>query len=221
MAKWNRRQFLSGLLAATTAEATVLTRDALALTRPGNSLAPGQNAKGLASVPAVPSVPPVATGAGAEGFEVSLPGLSHAADGDSHELQRMLPAGLRFGHWRIVEVLAVKLGAVPVILETRHGVRFQVDILRRDRRGHAKRGIAETRFYALYLANLGRGTKPTREEHGVGLIWLAALMRPREGRYGRPALLSLRERLARFPSGRFDALASTTAPTESPTPRRG
>ena len=67
-------------------------------------------------------------------------------------------------------------------------------------------GDGETRRYALYLANLGRGMKPTREEHGLGLIWLAALLRSCERRHAPPALLTLRERLTRHPGGRFSAL---------------
>ena len=214
MAKWNRRQFLNGLLAAAGADATVMARDAFAFTPP-------QEGQDATAEPAT-SDPAVAAGATANAAETSgeassgttpAPyGTTHAPDGTTHDLQRMLPAGLEFGRWRIVEVQPVKFGAVPVILETRRGSRFQVDILRRDRRGHAKRGIAETRLYSLYLANLGRGMKPTREDHGVGLLWLAALMRPREFFYDRPALLSLRERLIHFPGGRFDALAASRPP---------
>lgn len=213
MAKWNRRQFLNGLLAAAGADATVMARDAFAF-------APPREAATSLAEPAAPAAAPSPTasrlseeGAARASTASSHLTASHAPDGTSHDLQRMLPAGLEFGRWRIVEVLPVKFGAIPVILETRLGSRFQVDILRRDRRGHAKRGIAETRFYALYLANLGRGMKPTREDHGVGLLWLAALMRPRECAYDRPALLSLRERLVRFPAGRFDALTASRAPS--------
>lgn len=208
MAKWNRRQILSGLLVAAGAEATALPGDVFALQQepvPARPQAAGASRSGTPSVEhrEVPS---------------AFPGRAapHAADGTPHALQQMLPPGLRFGRWRVVEVLAVKFGAVPVILETRGGSRFQVDVLRRDRQGRAKRGVAETQGYALYLANLGRGMKPTREEHGLGLLWLAALMRPREHRYARPALLTLRERLERFPGGRFDALASAAEPTTEP-----
>jgi len=201
MAKWNRRQFLSGLLAAAGADATLETvsADAEAL----SPLAGASTAPAATNPPASP-VPPRATApAATDAF--SVPAFP-AEEGARHALQEALPEGLRFGRWRIVSVLPVKLGAVPVILETRRGVRFQVDILRRDRGQGAKRGIAETRRYALYLANLGRGMKPTREEHGLGLIWLAALLRSCERRHAPPALLTLRERLTRHPGGRFSAL---------------
>jgi hypothetical protein len=194
MAKWNRRQFLSGLLAAAGADATLNTPEAEA-----EAVLPFASGSSDSTVvsPSTPDARP-AVSAAAPGHPV--------AEGEAHALQQALPEGTRFGRWRIAGVLPVKLGAVPVILETRHGVRFQVDILRRDRRPGAKRGIAETRQYALYLANLGRGMKPTREEHGLGLIWLAALLRSCESRHATPALLTLRERLLQHPGGRFSAV---------------
>jgi hypothetical protein len=198
MAKWNRRQFLSGLLAAAGAEATldVVEARAEAPVLPTDSSA----------LPSV-ALPPPSTVPSPPALDGGSPSaLDPLPDGSPHALQTALPEGLRFGRWRIVSVLPVKLGAVPVILETRHGVRFQVDILRRDRGHGARRGIAETRYYALYLSNLGRGTKRTREEHGLGLIWLAALLRACERRHARPALLTLRERLLRHRSGHFDAM---------------
>lgn len=201
MAKWNRRQFLSGLLAAAGADATLETvsADAEALSPlAGASTAPAATNPSASSAPSRSAAP-----AATDAFSVPA---SPAEEGARHALQEALPEGLRFGRWRIVSVLPVKLGAVPVVLETRHGVQFQVDILRRDRGQGAKRGIAETRRYALYLANLGRGMKPTREEHGLGLIWLAALLRSCERRHAPPALLTLRERLTRHPGGRFSAL---------------
>src|SRR5581483_6915785 len=97
-----------------------------------------------------------------------------APEGARHGVAEALPPGTRFGRWRVVAVHPVKLGAIPVVLETRTGQRFQVDVLQRDRHVLARRGIAETRHFALYLANVGRGNTPTPEEHGLGLIWLAA-----------------------------------------------
>lgn len=202
MAKWNRRQFLSGLLAAAGAEATLDVVDARA-----EAPLPSMDPAIAPEVSSAPAFPPLSSAPIASSPPPTSPSaFSPLEDGSPHALQEALPAGLRFGRWRIVSVLPVKLGAVPVILETRHGVRFQVDILRRDRGHGARRGIAETRYYALYLSNLGRGTKPTREEHGLGLIWLAALLRACERRHARPALLTLRERLLRHRSGHFDAM---------------
>ncbi len=194
MAKWNRRQFLSGLLATVGVEAAV---EAEARLLPP----PAQNALASSTLPARD------LGSPASPSPASLPVASTPApDGSDHALRELLPEGLRFGRWRVVAVHPVKYGAVPVILATRSGERFQVDILRRDRRHGAKQGVARTRHFALHLANVGRGVTPTREEHGVGILWLAALLRTRENRVEVPALLTLRDRVARHPSGRFDAL---------------
>ena len=201
MAKWNRRQFLSGLLAtvgveaAVVAEARVLPKtapDAPPTASPAVSPAPSRNLTPT-SVPTAPT-----------------------PDGSGHALRELLPEGLRFGRWRVVAVHPVKYGAVPVILATRSGERFQVDILRRDRRQGAKQGVARTHHFALHLANVGRGVAPTREEHGLGILWLAALLRTRERRVELPELLTLRDRLVRHPRARFDALQG--AP-QTPSPR--
>lgn len=195
MAKWNRRQFLSGLLATVGVEAAVEAEARLLPPPAQNALASSTlPARDLGS-PAPPVVPSVSA--------------APAPDGSDHALRELLPEGLRFGRWRVVAVHPVKYGAVPVILATRSGERFQVDILRRDRRHGAKQGVARTRHFALHLANVGRGVTPTREEHGVGILWLAALLRTRENRVQVPALLTLRDRVARHPSGRFDALRGT------------
>jgi len=199
MVKWDRRQFLSGLTAAGVQIATPLVGAAARRVR---AAAPDTPA------PAPPAPPTPARPAPAP--PAVLP------DGALHGLEAILPPGQRFGRWRIAAVHAVKLGAVPLVLETRHGERFQVDILRRDGATPARRGIAETRHYALYLANVGRGTTPTPEEHGLGVMWLAALLRKRERRVAPPALLTLRDRLGRFPDGRFNSLAAATPPAPAP-----
>lgn len=200
MAQWNRRQFLSGLLTAVGVEAATAV-EAHPLASPLSS-----------SQPSTPDQrprrePPSHTALGTS----SQP----TAEGDRC-LADALPEGMRFGRWRIVAVHPVKFGAVPVVLETRTGERFQVDVLARDRRPGAKRGVAVTRHYALHLSNVGRGAKPTREEHGLGVIWLAALLRARELHREPARLLTLRDRLVRFPAGRFDALRASARPTQSP-----
>ena len=208
MAKWNRRQILSGLLAAVGADTTALTWGALAQASsfPVNRLPKSEGTS--ADRPLV--APAQGDGAEASGLR-PVP----TSEGAAHDIQRMLPSGLRFGRWRVVEVHPIKLGGVPVILEGRNGVRFQIDVLARDRRLGSKRGIAQTRHYSLHLANLGRGAKPTHEEHGLGVIWLAALLRTREGDNQPVALLTLRDRLVSFPSGRFDVLRTTSRSARS------
>ena len=183
MSKWNRRQFLSGLLAAVGAGATSTTY-AEALTG-GDPQA--RSAVGDEEVSSPRGAP--------AGSAPSASRVTIARDGERHALHECLPEGLRFGRWRIVSVHPVKHGAVPVVIESRQGLRFQVDVLRRDRHPQAKAGVGETRLYALYLVNKGRGSKPTSEEQGVGLLWLAAMLRPREMRHRATQLLTQRERV--------------------------
>lgn len=212
MAKWNRRQILSGLLAAVGAEASFLATNAIAQASPLLASKPSEALRSPADLS--PSAPPTEVRSGAS--EARAP-LSIGSPED--DMRRMLPAGLRFGRWRVVAVHPINLGGVPVILEGRNGARFQVDILARDRRPGGKRGIAQTRHYALYLANLGRGAKPTREEHGLGVIWLAALLRTRENARNPVRLLTLRERLVQHPAGRFDKLRADARPARPTAPR--
>lgn len=194
MLKWNRRQFLSGLLTAASAgaanSAQALPVPSSLLSRPADIASP------------VTSVSP-------HGFTGHSTTSSFEAD--SHDLQQLLPEGQRFGRWRVVSVLPVKLGAVPVLLESRRGERFQVDILRRDRSARARRGLAETREYSLFLLNRGQGDTPTQEDHGLAVLWLAALLRPRERAVAAVALLTQRERTQRFPRGKFNALIVSAA----------
>jgi hypothetical protein len=194
MSKWNRRQFLSGLLAAVGASATSTTY-AEALTGDDPQARSAVGDAGVSSPRGEPT-----------GEQPSASRVTIARDGDRHALHECLPEGLRFGRWRVVAVHPVKHGAVPVVLESRRGQRFQVDVLRRDRHPQAKAGVGETRLYALYLVNNGRGSKPTQEEQGVGLLWLAAMLRPREMRLRAAQLLTQRERMRMFPRGRFEVV---------------
>jgi len=194
MLKWNRRQFLSGLLTAASAGA----------------------ANSAQALPVLSSPPSRAAHAASPTTSATSPGFaehssSPSSGNDSHDLHQLLPEGQRFGRWRVVSVLPVKLGAVPVLLESRRGERFQVDILRRDRSSRARRGLAETQQYSLFLLNRGQGDTPTQEDHGLAVLWLAALLRPRERSVATPALLTQRERTQRFPRGKFNALVATAA----------
>jgi hypothetical protein len=200
MLKWNRRQFLSGLLTAASAGAA---GSAQALPLRGHFATP--------QPPATSSAPSVA----AADSSAPVP-LERLDDGVPHGLRELLPEGLRFGRWRVVSVLPVKLGAVPVVLESRHGERFQVDVLRRDRSARARRGLSETRGYSLFLVNRGQGDTPTQEDHGLAVLWLAALLRPREHTQASVVLLTQRERTQRFPRGKFNALVTDVAPRRGP-----
>jgi hypothetical protein len=201
MLKWNRRQFLSGLLTAASAGAAT-SAQALPL-------------RGHAAVPPPPMTPPQPLSA-PSGAPTSS---ARADEGVAHTLHELLPEGLRFGRWRVVSVLPVKLGAVPVVFESRRGERFQVDVLRRDRSARARRGLSETQKYSLFLFNRGQGDTPTQEDHGLAVLWLAAFLRPREHTQAPVALLTQRERTQRFPRGKFNALVTGTEPThDAPAP---
>ena len=197
MLNWNRRQFLSGLLTAASAGAATSVQ---AMPLP-TALAPDATT----ATPSLPSNPHLA-GVGTTTPASALPEM--AARG----LRELLPEGVRFGRWRVVSVLPVKLGAVPVVLETRRGERFQVDILRRDRSTRARRGLSETRDYSLFLLNRGHGGTPTQEDHGLAVLWLAAFLRPRERTHFVADLLTQRERTQRFPRGKFNALVADAVP---------
>jgi hypothetical protein len=194
MLKWNRRQFLSGLLTAASAGAA---GSAQALSLPDHSVAPQS-----------PSIPAAASNTASPSMRLG--------EGAPHGLQELLPEGLCFGRWRVISVLPVKLGAVPVVLESRRGERFQVDVLRRDRSTRARRGLSETRGYSLFLFNRGQGDTPTQEDHGLAVLWLAAFLRPREYTQPSIALLTQRERTQRFPRGKFNALVTDVDPRPGP-----
>ncbi len=216
MGLWNRRQFLSGLLTAVGAEAaTVAQASPLAAASPVGAPAAPRTASTDASHPSPASSvhAPVAPSP-----HPSAATSARAVSEGDRALTDVLPEGTSFGRWRLVAVHPVKFGAVPVVLETRGGERFQVDVLARDPRRGSRRGIAQTRHYALYLSNIGRGAKPTREEHGLGVIWLAAMLRAREVSHAPARLLTLAERLVRHPDGRFDALRATACEARSPAP---
>ncbi len=104
--------------------------------------------------------------------------------------------------WRIVAVHPIHMGAIPVVMETADGRRYQVDVLRRDPQG--PRAVADTERLSLYVQNQGHGATATDEEQGLGVMALASVLRTREAEGAAiPELLTLRERMARHPEGAF------------------
>jgi hypothetical protein len=112
-----------------------------------------------------------------------------------------LTPGSRLERWTIVSVLDPSQGGIPVVMATAEGVRFRVDVMRRDQ---SAPGVANTRAFSLYLCNQGRGSKDTCEEHGLGAMALARHLE----RVGTPlpSLLTLGERNRRFRGGAFSVL---------------
>lgn len=114
-------------------------------------------------------------------------------------------AGARIDRWSVEAVHPVRMGAVPIVLRTASGARFQVDVLRRD---DATRGVAQTETLSLFLANRGDGSTATDEEQGLGAMALAEAIARSEARGARmPALLTMRERRAQHPLGGYSVLS--------------
>ena len=127
-----------------------------------------------------------------------------APTGPGAEVDRLL-GGLHPGSpipgGTVVAVHSVRMGAIPLVLRSRHGDTFQVDILARDR---ARPALAETAHLALCIANRGDGSRRTDELHGRMVKALAARLAQIEARGARsPALLTLAQRVATYPAGRF------------------
>jgi hypothetical protein len=113
-----------------------------------------------------------------------------------------LRPGTRFARWTVVAVHPRAGGLLPIELKGADGVPFQVDLARRDPEG--PRPVAETATLALYLSNGGRGDTATVEEHGLGVMALAARLQRREASGAQaPQLLTLRERSRERPDGVF------------------
>jgi hypothetical protein len=113
-----------------------------------------------------------------------------------------LRPGTKVDRWTIVEIADVRAGCIPVLMAAADGTRFQVDIADRDPAG--PKPVAETNTLALYLVNGGGGTTSTVEEHGLGVMALAAALKQREQAGAvPPQLVKLRERKQRFPDTPF------------------
>jgi hypothetical protein len=101
------------------------------------------------------------------------------------------------GAWRVEQVMPLVAGAVPVLMRTPDGQRFQVDVMRADADG--PRAVAEAGPLALYLANGGTGDKPSIEAEAQGARVLAGALAKIAAEGGLPAvpgLLTLSERMS-------------------------
>lgn len=122
-----------------------------------------------------------------------------AASPDALSVLGGVTAGTRVGPWHVAAIYDFHLGAVPVVLESSAGGRFQVDVLKRDTRPGAPKGVADTRHLSLFLSNKGNGATPSDEHHGLGLMALAAAVQQRESFAAPKGLLTLAERVVQFP----------------------
>ncbi|MCA9704588.1 MAG: hypothetical protein KDK70_01925 [Myxococcales bacterium] len=114
-----------------------------------------------------------------------------------------LVPGTSLSRWSVVRVHPLHLGAVPVVLATEQGRRYQVDVLARDPQGPS--GVAQTDRLSLFVVNSpehsgGDGERPTDEEQGLGAMVLAQALVHQAAPAG---LLTLRECQRQFPRGAF------------------
>jgi hypothetical protein len=114
-----------------------------------------------------------------------------------------LVPGQPLERWTVVRVHSLHFGAVPVVLETESGQRYQVDVLARDPAG--PEGVASTETLSLYVVDVQAdrqtvGSRPTDEEQGLGAMVLAQAL---HGEAPPAGLLTLAERQQQHPRGAF------------------
>ena len=100
---------------------------------------------------------------------------------------------------RVIAVYPVTLGALPVVLETHAGNRYQVDVLARDPSG--PQGVGNTEHFRVYVSNRGDGGTSTDETEGLGAMAVARVLEASDSEL--PPLMTLRERETEHPKGTF------------------
>ncbi|MCA9606957.1 MAG: hypothetical protein KC619_15225 [Myxococcales bacterium] len=133
---------------------------------------------------------------------LSAHGLSAPTD-DVVALFGALGPGAAIGsHWRLDALYAVRAGGIPVILETRGGQRFGVEIFRA---GDGPAPLATAGDLALFLVNRGDGAQVSDEAAGLGVIALAHALEARltEGAALPGSLTTLDARRRSHPTGVF------------------
>lgn len=128
--------------------------------------------------------------------------LERAGGGAQSAFPSLVP-GQTIDRWTVVRVHPLHLGAVPVVLETDSGKRYQVDVLARDPAGPA--GVASTDVLSLYVVDVQAdrqtdGNRPTDEEQGLGAMVLAQALKTETLPSG---LLTLAQRQQQHPRGSF------------------
>lgn len=105
-------------------------------------------------------------------------------------------------HWTLDALYAVRAGGIPVVLRSRSGERFAVEVFLRD---EAAPPLASAGSLALYLVNRGDGARASDEVAGLGVIALARALEARlaEGAPVPGALTTLPARRRAHPTGVF------------------
>ena len=94
--------------------------------------------------------------------------------------------GAMVGDSQLKSVFIDKFGMGVVILESRDGRSFRVDVCRRDPANATVQPISQTKHCALFLRNSGSGDTPTDESMGLAVMALAIAIRNNES--AQPAL---------------------------------
>lgn len=99
--------------------------------------------------------------------------------------------------YRVVDVMGIVSGGIPVTLESQDGEQFCVDVLRFDP-SEPLCGIGEVSAVTVVLRNNGKGALPTHESHGLGAMALARAVaqRVRAGARVPAGLMTMSERSA-------------------------
>jgi hypothetical protein len=119
-------------------------------------------------------------------------------------------AGGALHGWEITSARSVRFGAVPLEMRTPEGVRFDVELLRRDPTG--PQAIGETEHFAIFVINRGDGATATDEAQGRGVMALQKYLARRERDMAAaglvmPEVMTLRERDRAYPDGHFSPRA--------------
>jgi len=81
---------------------------------------------------------------------------------------------------KVLRIAGVEQGAVNIELAHPSGSQFTARIVARDNLPGAPTPIARTVHYELYLANGGKGSKPTDETQGLAVMALASIVQQNE-----------------------------------------
>ena len=142
-----------------------------------------------------------------------VPALAHAAPGSRSgatnraaalqneptalALLAPLAAGSQLASWRVEQISTVRYGAVTVGLRDAAGQVFFLDICGHDSGPLAPVAPGRSELYDVFVANLGDGSRPTDESHGLAAMAVAEVLRTNEHRVSVAGFLTLRDRLSR------------------------
>jgi hypothetical protein len=103
------------------------------------------------------------------------------------------------GDWTIEKAGQLHAGACTLEVSYRGGSRFFLDICSRDNALAAPHPPAQTSRCDLFIANEGNGSTATLEQQGLFAMAIAEVVRGNEAGMDLSGLLTLRERLDRYP----------------------